>query len=41
VAAHQRLASLLAELRYETGTLLNGTTVSGATLITVPQAGGR
>jgi outer membrane protein TolC len=41
VAAHQRLASLLAELRYETGTLLNGTTVSGANLITVPQAGGR
>ncbi len=41
VAAHQRLASLLAELRYETGTLLNGTTVSGANLITVPQVGGR
>lgn len=41
VSAHQRLASLLAELRYETGTLLNGTAVSGANLITVPQAGGR
>jgi outer membrane protein len=41
ISAQQQLATLVAELRYETGTLVNGTTVSGADLITVPQAGGR
>jgi hypothetical protein len=32
---------LIAELRYETGTLLSGVTVVGANLISVPVAGGR
>jgi outer membrane protein len=41
VSAQQQLATLIGELRYETGTLLDGTTVAAAALISVPQAGGR
>jgi outer membrane protein TolC len=41
IAALQQVATLVAELRYESGTLLSGGAVAGPNLVTVPRIGGR